>query len=167
MKNLELFTEISKIIDNKLDSKLDTLVAEIKELKATNEKLLLINKSLIDQNKQLRNSKCIVEEVVSEIIENMLDVVYVDEHCDAVAISEVSKTHYDCLLLSDSIYRHVGKSIPKTPGPARALYQKLDIRGVTILKVIIPGARCDRLWSEAVLISATHTFSEIICQRWR
>ena len=181
MKNLELFAEISKVIDTKFEqnfastfeNRLDTLAAEISALKATNEKLLLINKALIDQNNELRKSKCdedvviVVDDVdeavpgaVVEVVDAVLDGVV--EACDADSALEDDKAYYDCLLLSDSIYRHVGKAIPKKPGPPTALYQDIMIGGISILKVIIPRARCDRLWSEAVYLSASHVFGEII-----
>ena len=72
------------------------------------------------------------------------------------------KEFKDVLILSDSIYRHIGGAIPRDEKFKGPLYRELDIENIDVLKCVIPGARVDRLWSEAVAISQKYNFREII-----
>ena len=85
------------------------------------------------------------------------------------------RQHYNVLILSDSIYRHVGCEMPKIFNPAtrtRALTKDVHVLhshaphistpDILVKKIVVPGARAARLWSEASLISRTHTFDEVI-----
>ena len=100
----------------------------------------------------------------------------------------VDKIHYDCAVLSDSIFRHVCKELPKVPPlhifnkATKDVYLDMKkalktdfpllfpgslgnndvVPGVKCMKIVVPGAGPARLVSELFEISQTHTFSEII-----
>ena len=76
---------------------------------------------------------------------------------------------FDVLLLSDSIFRHVGGACPKprtTQGKRvrePAIIQEVDlVEGVRALKVVVPGAQCARLLAQAAHLEQSCTFDHVI-----
>ena len=80
-------------------------------------------------------------------------------------ITEVTadpKNHIDVLILSDSIYRHVGSECPKDKNVKSAIVSSFNIGNVTVMKVVCPGARIDRLWAEATMLSLKYSIGHVI-----
>ena len=62
----------------------------------------------------------------------------------------------EILILSDSIWRHVGVSCPKRRMKGRAsppIIKKFELEGRNFTKHVIPGACSDRLWHEAARVA--------------
>ena len=118
---------------------------------------------------------------------------YYFEGDEKIAVTPENTTHYDVLLLSDSIFRHVGQEMPKELPPhlsvkwmkhinihmAATLSTDIPIRAgplsvsqavagcpavpnLKVKKVVVPGARCPRLFTEALILSKKFSFSEVI-----
>ncbi len=84
---------------------------------------------------------------------------------DAPDNDEASDSHFDLLILSDSIFRHVGVPVPKhsvvlnehaspiVKSLARAESNQTIVKdfsvgsNLKIRKIVVPGARCPRLMS--------------------
>ena len=73
------------------------------------------------------------------------------------------------LVISISIYRHIGvacpkkKKDPKLPSWAKpSIHTIFTMEGKKVKKVVVPGARCPRLLSEVASISQEHSFNEVI-----
>ena len=79
------------------------------------------------------------------------------------------------MILSDSILRHVGtdcptntqlrskvirKDIPITRNPSP--YHHNGPSDLKVMKLVVPGACCARLWSEALILSRDYNFEEVI-----
>ena len=78
------------------------------------------------------------------------------------------KEKYNALIISDSIFRHVGADCPKKVGVKRALERDIPLRLskslplLKVKKVVIPGARCARLFDEASRLSQRYEFEEVV-----
>ena len=117
----------------------------------------------IEENKQLRERVSQLESKATcsncdKSVDAAFDQIDPDVP-DETLISD--KQHVSVLILSDSIFRHVGTSVPKTPGPQAPIYKQFDA-GIDCMNVCIPGAQAPRLFSEAVLLRQKYTFDEII-----
>ena len=96
-------------------------------------------------------------------------------------VRKYGKYNYDILIISDSIMRHVGEVCPKVDEPAsdrakvlkehrtttmlaesKPIHSEFWIHGLSVYKVVIPGARVNRLWAEAAVLSRTHDFGHVI-----
>ena len=136
---------------NDQDEKVDNLVAQ-------NTELISLLKQVLQENKELKTRVVELEKRVAVAAD-------VDE---VVVVDDPTKKNIDLLILSDSIYRHVGVSVPKEaidrsadPAP---IYREFDIcsNRVHCLKIVIPGAKAPRLLAEAQKVAANYTFGEII-----
>ena len=88
------------------------------------------------------------------------------------------KKAYNVLILLDSIYRHVGGECAVKPAPPNVtpaagkrarrppqppVIQDIELlEGIKGLKVVVPGAQCPRLLSEAARVSQHCTFDHVI-----
>ena len=174
LTNKELLESIEKIFEKKFREKFALLASEIDSLKQTNADLVKINKALIAHNQELRASLLVstdssvngehagdsagVESVVAD-----------DEPAlvDAPSSEDLDNRIYmDVLILSDSIYRHVGSEYPKEHHKkGAAIYSNFELgtgNPLTVLKVVCPGARCDRLFAEAASLNRSHVFGHVV-----
>ena len=120
---------------------------------------------ILEENLKLRNINDNLEKRVVSL-ENLLDKKptqtenekTINTDPPRVTVS-AKKQPYRVLILSDSIFRHVAGDCPKIKGDTRIIEQDINIPlpinhpPITAKKIVIPGARCDRLWSEAVHLS--------------
>lgn len=152
-----------------IDERFDEQNIKFEKLFEQNNKLIELLTRVIEENSVLRGKvenleKIVIDQqnvVVEEVVEDIVDIANV-----------VPKKKFDVLLLSDSIYRHVGIAVPKEarqPNETRQpnpppIYREFSLsqNNVSCLKVVIPGAKAARLYEEAQLLSATHDFKEII-----
>ena len=156
--------KLKEEIHSEVRNEFAELSNEISRLREQNERLLKSNNDLFAQNEQYRNS---IEDIQScdsgkehfEVENDDADSSASDESEEVFVEDE--REFFDCLILSDSIYRHVGKPCPKTDnmGP---LIDTFKIGNVRVLKTIIPGACCDRLWAEAARLNNIYTFGLVI-----
>ena len=162
----------------------------------TNKKLdrvLGILESVLRENFELRNKVSEMEKVISSLtcaravsgtVDHIVDQVsnqeieqsVADEEEHVVVEEESPKKHYEVLILSDSIYRHVAAPCPKGEGlpketqellkcPAHlpvAIQQEINMLNMECLKVVVPGARAPRLLCEASLLHQQYTFSHVV-----
>ena len=173
-----------------LSEKFSGLTAELSDLRDTNAKLIALNKALIDENASLRRSRSSSAasdashdlsfrstdsaakkpEPESEIPPHLHRRAGVPLKSLPPAMPlNIETRDYDVLVLSDSILRHVHGSIPKAEKEKHPLYQDVILdqsveaaSELTVLKCVTPGARCDRLWADAVALSQKHSFREVI-----
>jgi hypothetical protein len=133
-------------------------------------KLTIRDKNLATENKDnLGNFNGEVEVVVDCDDDDCDDDDRIDENLfenidPARGVCMYEKKHFDVLILSDSIYRHVGVSVPKTNSNEGPIYKKFELcnGNIRCLKVVIPGALAPRLIAEAAIIHRKYTFGEII-----
>ena len=81
--------------------------------------------------------------------------------------SNSNKKQYDLLVLSDSIFRHVGGDCPKSNSQKGALITEVEIYHSrndksSFLRAVVTGARSTRLYAEALLLLNEYKFKEII-----
>ena len=168
LSNIDLLESIKKALESGFNQKFDELKSEINELRSTNEKLIKINAELITyitQNEHLRASiPKDTGDIVAPPLENHDDA-FSYKPCEVITENiehSEDKIYIDVLVLSDSIFRHVGGDSPKDPSVKGPIYSHLDLGNTTVFKCVISGARVERLWEEAVALNRTHCFSEII-----
>ena len=154
LQNIELKNKLDEVL-----SKLDTILGENLQLRELNAQLC----ARIDTLENLLN-----KHASTTIPLPALEVACPDPPPPPVC--RTPKKQYHALLLSDSIFRHVGADSPK---------KKDDIRGRAIVRdlpivfarnqppfllkrVVVPGARCPRLLSEAFALASEYEFEEII-----
>lgn len=66
--------------------------------------------------------------------------------------AEARKSTINILILSDSMLRHVGIDCPKIKNYKGPLIKEFQFENrIFVRKVVVPGAKCDRLFAEAVL----------------
>ena len=151
----ELFDKIEAVFDQKMDSKFQELYSEIRELKHMNDNLIQINNALIEQNKELRCSS------MDEEIVDIADVnVITTSPINAVPVE--TKKHFNVLIISDSIYRHVGVECPKDNSVKSAIVSSFNIGQISVMKLVCPGARSDRLWAEAALLNIKFVYDHVV-----
>ena len=159
------------------------ILKKLDEYLAENVKLREINENL---SKTLENFREINENLSKrvETLENLL----AEKNAKTTTTEETQlpppppppspKIQYDVLILSDSIYRHVGGDTPTKIKPPRttsfdppdwpkwkqALEQDVPICGseIRLKKVVVPGARASRLWYEASRLALTCNFNQIL-----
>ncbi len=150
-----------------LDSKLSSLLdSKLKPLEMENKKLSNANALLKEVNQQLVTR---IDKILSVLgTTNAVDVSTTTAPSTAPPdVEEITPPHHNdlettacqgsqTLIISDSIMRHVGSSCPKKPGDSAPVIDTFNIASHRVHKVVVPGARCDRLWSEAVKASHDH-----------
>lgn len=171
------FSGLDGELSSKVNAKFTELSTAISDLKRTNSKLIEINSALIEQNKKLRAHSCehevtydgdvyVGEEVCAGAGDVIGDVTLDARSADADVgrkCDRVTKKFYDTLILSDSIYRHVGTECPKENYPAGLPFASyFTVGNVSVMKVICPGARCDRLLSLAAELNMNYSFGHTI-----
>ena len=163
----ELLSNIENILEQKFNDRFEKLSADLIEVKSTNSHLIELNKALIVQNKQLRAS---VSSVDTDRSTNDTDAA-VDVNVDADAsVSTVNSPHAstksfsDILILSDSIFRHVGSECPKENDRKANIpvISNFTVGTVTFVKAVCPGARCVDLLCAAAQLSTSHSFDQVI-----
>ena len=199
LSNEEIFSKIKKLFDDKfverdneiniLEKKLtekfkeqfDSLHEQIRALTEANKSLLEANASLEQENQILRKNTDFPTTSNSPTTSTSPPAV----PAQAVPADDISilnaeqpasgKKHCDVLILSDSIYRHVGSSCPKVKntikGRARPDLQQtcilpirshFSIGATTVMKVIMPGARAGALQLQATILASEYDFGEVI-----
>ena len=167
----EKFREFNHQFDSKIENKLENVISELQKMKINNEQLARENAMLTTENERLQREL----ETTSNTSESESCVsadsgklnstgddheVQMPEPAHGIA----SRSHVNCLLLSDSIYRHVGTSCPKKRGDPRgaAIMDTFKIGPCSVVKCVVPGATCARLWAEAAFLQTKHTFDHVI-----
>ena len=170
---------LEKKLTDKYDKQFEILNEKVTLLTEANERLLKRNLQLEEENKVLRKNTAIPSTSTSPPVAP-------DAPALAVPAEDISllnaeqpdsgKKYIDILVLSDSIFRHVGSPCPKEEqrkirGRADPEFQQIcilpirssfSIGGTNILKVVMPGARAGALQLEASLIAKEFDFGEII-----
>ena len=156
-----LLEKIELIISDRISNFKTT----IEQLINQKTELLRLNATLIEQNKELKQTIASSSDSSDSEDSDTESICSVDSG-KRLIVDEVlpsPKEVYDLLILSDSIYRHVGSDCPKELFKRGSpIYDRFTIGNLTVLKVVIPGARCDRLWAEAAVIHKTYSFDHII-----
>ena len=144
-------------------AQLDALIEEIRSLRETNKLLL----SRIDE--LLKTIKSIPTIHVPNVTVLEEPVTASDDPDNRSELTHPRSNYEEAdpggiLILSDSIFRHVGVSSPKpTKGREGPIIKDFTIGASTpVTKVVVPGATCPRLFSEAVGISKQNQFSRVI-----
>ena len=144
-------TELIKSIEAMINAKL----AAREDADEKFDKLVDLNKKLIEENKSLRervvaletkiDSQYTVADLVAECITAATDPIATSEQQENVSDPEPDpRQHLSTLLLSDSMMKHV--DMPNT------------------MKEVIPGAGCDELFWRFLELNEKYTFSDIfIC----
>ena len=163
-------SKLKNEIQAEVRNELAELTNEIARLREQNERLLQSNNNLIAQNEQYRKSLDDIQSVDSGKQLNDDDAEDVDDEAaslpsideeDDVIFEDDNREYFDYLILSDSIYRHVGKILPRKRDLA-PLKDTFNIGNVRFLKFVVPGARCDRLWAEAANLSKEYSIGHVI-----
>ena len=174
----------SEKLCEKFSAKFDELYHEIRELKSTNTHLIQNNKSLIAQNKELRSASVFTSDAVDDVVDDFAepffdntqsyglsgahDTVDVDTAVDATPTAHARpKRIIDVLILSDSIFRHVGTECPKEQdvkfhNTTLPIVSNFSMGNLDIMKVIVPGAQCDRLLRIAAELHAKFSFEHVV-----
>ena len=168
----DLLSKLEAVIEDKFNNKFNDLRAELEALKNTNSLLLKINKSLIEENKLLRSSTANspsadddrdLDQGESEIESTCELAVTAATKNASASFPASTKIHVDVLILSDSIYRHVGSVCPKERDrrglPVKSTFQ---LGGLEFLKFVYPGARCENLLSAVAELHQTYSFDQVI-----
>ncbi len=171
----DLLTKIEQLLEEKFcatDEKLnkkfdDKFTAVVNDLKRTNSQLLKINAALIERNKQLRNendrtSDSDDSDGYTEDLNNTPDGLVKTPVVPANHFAPALKDFYDVLILSDSIYRHVGTECPRTSPSPLPFSSEFTVGNVSVRKVVCPGARCVKLMSTAAELNLDHRFGHVI-----
>jgi hypothetical protein len=142
---------------DELEARIASIVAsKLEPLQTANDNLKEINSQLLDKLNNLlpaRSHEPIAATDPPISTEQSPTPYHDHDYQDfELAVNQGSQT----LILSDSILRHIGSSCPKKPGDQGPVYDNFHLDAAKqhhVHKIVIPGARCDRLWSEAVLAS--------------
>jgi len=160
---------------SKLKKKLNAQINNFEKASQRIEEVVALLQKTLDENNELKkkvehlesiiNPK--VETVVKDVVEELVERVVEEEFVAEVVVPEMNdpKEYFDLLILSDSIYRHVGVPVPKTRVKNQPpIYRRFTLcnGSITCLKVVIPGADSARLFEEASVIYCDYEFSEIL-----
>ena len=177
------FEQIEKNIISKLsaqyDAKYSALTDENAKLSRENEQLRSVNDKLLARIDELLqkfaekppptpSAASSHDTLPSDDSDN--DSIYIgdsdsDPDDDPLPISEGSSR---TLILSDSVFRHVGSSCPKVAGFRGPIVDNFTLdevrRDHQVKKIVVPGARTSRLWEEAARAAADpdNNFDNII-----
>ena len=171
-----LAKELESVLEAKFASKIEALTAEIAGLRQSNENLMKINAAVMAENKELKENLISSPDVpsppsVTAPVSVPAPVSTSDSAWNFDRESPAStREYFDVLVLSDSIFRHVGNICPKIrrdpnapkdlpPPPIR---DQFDIGYASIKKIVMPGARVDALLAEASTLQHNYEFGEII-----
>ena len=145
MQNCELKARLDEVL-----GKLDLILADNVNLRATNEKLRSTNEKL---NQRIETLETIVSTQQTSANPDPQPL----NTSTAAVVNKTKKEQYHVLILSDSIYRHVGIGCPKKDGVKGRIIEK-DIPVIfqksqplsKCKKFVCPGSRCGRIFEEAV-----------------
>ena len=137
--------------------------------------LLKENSKLQTQNDKLAKRVEILEllltkKFTSKSISVSTNTVYEPHSVPDFTPEKTQKKKMHALLISDSIFRHVGGDCPKKDFP-QTIEQDITIpisktsshQPITLKKIVIPGANCDRLFSEAMYYAREYEFEHVYC----
>lgn len=157
-----------------LEEKIDRLEEENQGLKAALESKSELEAKIIDKLDQILSENHELKQRVLQL-ENQLSAHVLPPECPPTPSPPAAQqlppeNSYDVLLISDSICRHVGGEVPKAgrfqpainkdiPGPSLAANHP----PLRVKKIVIPGATCARLFSQAVELSLQYSFREVVC----
>ena len=176
----ELIKRVSEVVEQKIELIMKTFTAKFAEITDQNTKVITENEALKNLNRELIARIKSLETKLTEIQSPTKvstesqplpeqTVTEQTEICDIFGKAAASDKIFDVLVISDSIYRHVGaacpkkKRDPKLPSWAQpSIHTQFTMEGKTVKKVVVPGARCPRLFSEVASIAQEHSFSEVI-----
>ena len=170
ISNQDLLAGITDAINSALDTTLrarfEALQIEFDALRASNVKIVseLTEKNtiLIELNKALIERR---DSVPHGTVGTARKVPTINTSVVPQSAILPEKHYYDVLLLSDSIYRHVGVACPRDARSRvknRAVEAYFSVGPTSIKKLCLPGAQADRLLAEASSLALTHEFGEII-----
>jgi FtsZ-binding cell division protein ZapB len=148
--------------NNDLQLKLDNVLSKL-------DQILDENAHLREQNLNFADRIRVLEELLKSNDNSR-------ESCAVLsaqpAFEAPQKERYDALVLSDSLLRHVGIECPKVRDPKDSRVKPAIIRDIPVRftsnlhlkvkKLVVPGACCDRIFSEAVILSQAYEFEEVI-----
>ena len=167
----ELIKCLSDVFEEKIERLVITFTEKLTVITEQNKKILTENVALKDLNNILISRIKSLE----ARLDNEPPIAVSDDTilgpeistnraaCDKFGQPIADDNSFDILLLSDSIYRHVGGACPKTTkGPSPAIHRQYLMHGKRVKKVIVPGGRCPRLLAEAAMIAQHHVFNEVI-----
>ena len=127
----------------------------MKFLNERNETLLNLNKALIERR----------DLVPPGAAGSATNVPATNISCDPPP-DPPAKDFADILLISDSIYRHVGVECPRDVRSrhrrARPIVADFWVGNTHVKKLCLPGAKSDRLLAEASIMALTHEFREVV-----
>ena len=170
-----LANEFTTALEAKFTAKIDALSHEIASLKEANDNLMSVNAAIMKENKELKENMIINAQLQSPTDEPAAPSTSVPDTANAAAATP--KKYVDVLILSDSIFRHVGSICPKKlvrmdirrrklfegmEPPVEIIRDNFEIGNTAIKKVVIPGARTDALLAEAASLHQEFDFGEII-----
>ena len=140
---------------DELEARIASIVAsKLEPLQSANDKLKEVNNQLLSKLNQLlsASSPDIIVATHPPISAEESTNPYHEQNYQDYELVENQGSQ--TLVLSDSILRHIGSSCPKKPGDQGPVYDEFHLDAAKqhrVRKIIVPGARCDRLWSEAVI----------------
>ena len=148
---------------NAFTDKLTLIAEQNKKVLAENEALKSVNNELITRIKSLEARLANDSSATASGDPQPVPVVSGNHTArDMFGNPIADDKKFDILIISDSIYRHVGGACPKTTGPSPAIHMQYEMDGKRVKKVIVPGGRCPRLLAEAASIAQQHLFNEVI-----
>ena len=166
LTNQDLLTGITEAINSALDTtlraSLDALQADFDALRASNVELMERNDKLINLNKALIERRDLVPPGVAGSATNVPATII---SCVPPPANLPDKEFVDILLISDSIYRHVGVACPRDARPRyrnRPVVADFWVGNTHVKKLCLPGAKAERLLAEASIMALTHEFREVV-----
>ena len=150
-------------LDERILSKITPLQEDVNRLIQENNSLRETNNQLIQRLSALIST--LEKNQQASPVDDSYVVASAETTSEPVELSIESKSN--TLILSDSIFRHVLSSCPKQPGQRAPIVEKLELDNKghhSVQKIIVPGARADRLWSEAASLplSVRQAFTNVI-----
>ena len=165
----QLLSKIDAVLDAKLSDKFRELNTELQDLRKTNTDLLNLNKALIAEIKVIRTTTShaaaadddgVRDQVCDFPATEAADIDTADAPCH---LWSPQKTYFEVLILSDSIYRHVGSVCPKEQDVrGRPILSNFEVGGISVMKAVYPGACCEHLLSLAAELNLKHCFGHVV-----
>ena len=183
-------SRIDELFNSKLAESLEAAMSKVGDnFSALLNQLLADNKKILAENEQIQSVNASLKKLSNELIERLKvsepPLPTVPPPCPPpppppprtdVYGNSIANKHYDVLVLSDSIFRHVfgectrmvltdeaRKRAPWKAYAKPAIIRQYSLGDCRIKKVVCPGARAGRLLDEASsLLVQGYTFSEII-----
>lgn len=156
---------------NELESRLEESI--MKKLSCKYEAIETENKKLSRENSNLKEINFALMKKIDKLLAAIGDDGSVPPPPPCLNEGEsLNYVHPDLetsatLILSDSIFRHIGSSCPKVAGSKGPVIDDFTLDDTNnmhaVHKVVVPGARAGRLWEEAVRVQKEgHRFSDVI-----